>query len=129
MGQFLIRATFAVALLFAGVKEPLFACEADKKEEVAFEVSGVCGMCEERIESALDVKGIVMADWDLETKQLQVVFNPSKISEDDIHALLNAVGHDTEKSQATQEQYDGLHGCCKYRDGDTGIKCSAPKKS
>ena len=31
-------------------------------------------MCEERIESAYDIKGIVMADYDLKTKMLHVVY-------------------------------------------------------
>jgi copper chaperone CopZ len=107
----------------------LKAAEDGKKEEATFEVSGVCGMCEDRIESALDVKGIVVADWDLETKQLHVVYNSKKISEEDIHALLNEVGHDTEKSRATAEQYEGLHGCCKYRDAGAGTECSSSKKN
>jgi len=40
---------------------------AQKKADVTFEVGGVCGMCEERIELAYDVKGIVIADYDLES--------------------------------------------------------------
>lgn len=98
-----------------------------KKVEVSFEVSGVCGMCEERIEKALDVKGIVMANWDLETHQLQVVFKPKQISENRIHELLNEVGHDTTKSKASDAQYDGLHGCCKYREGGGG-SCTQGKE-
>lgn len=117
----------AAVLLFSAFT--VRATNEEKKEEATFEVSGVCGMCEDRIESALDVKGIVMADWDLETKQLHVVYNPKKISEDDIHALLNEVGHDTEKSRATAEQYEGLHGCCKYRGAGAGTECSSSKKN
>jgi len=98
-----------------------------KKVEVTFEVSGVCGMCEERIEKALDVKGIVMADWNLDTRQLQVVFKPNQISENRIHELLNEAGHDTATSKATDAQYDGLHGCCKYREGGGG-SCTQGKE-
>ena len=127
MKQFLLQSVTAAALFISAF--PVYAMDDGKKEEATFGVSGVCGMCEDRIESALDVKGIVVADWDLETKQLHVVYNPKKISENDIHALLNEVGHDTEKSKASKAQYEGLHGCCKYRDPGAGTECSSPKKN
>lgn len=94
--------------------------EAPKKQEINFTVEGLCGMCESRIEGALDVKGIVVADWNQETGQMKVVFKPQLITEDEIHSLINAVGHDTEKSRASDEQYASLHGCCKYRDMKKG---------
>ena len=47
---------------------------AQKKADVTFEVRGVCGMCEERIEKAYDVKGIVIADYNLESHMLHVVY-------------------------------------------------------
>ena len=36
-----------------------------QKAELTFGVSGICGMCENRIESAFDKKGIVAVDYDL----------------------------------------------------------------
>ena len=36
-----------------------------QKAELTFGVSGICGMCENRIESAFDIKGIVAVDYDL----------------------------------------------------------------
>ena len=97
--------------------------EAPKKQEISFTVEGLCGMCESRIEGALDVKGIVVADWDQETGQMKVVYKPQHITEAEIHTLINAAGHDTEKSRASDEQYASLHGCCKYRDMKKG-ECS-----
>ncbi len=90
--------------------------QAQKTIETSFEVSGICGMCEERIESAVDVKGVKYADYDLETHTLSIIYNPKHLTEDEIHGLLNAVGHDTEKSKASDEQYDSVHDCCKYRE-------------
>jgi len=89
--------------------------QAQKTIETSFEVSGICGMCEDRIEEALDVKGVKMAEYDLESHILNIAYNSEKITEDEIHALLNAAGHDTEKSKATEEQYNTVHNCCKYR--------------
>ena len=42
----------------------------------------------ERIENALDIKGISFASWDVKTKMCNVTFNTSKISEKKIHVLL-----------------------------------------
>lgn len=74
-------------------------------------------MCEERIENALSVKGVKSADWDLKTHQCTVIFRSDKISEEEIHKLLNEAGHDTEKSKASDEQYSRVHTCCRYREG------------
>ncbi|NNC82215.1 MAG: heavy-metal-associated domain-containing protein [Flavobacteriales bacterium] len=90
----------------------------DKIVETSFTVSGVCGMCEDRIEKAVDVKGVKYADYDLDTQTLSIIFNTQRITEEEIHQLLNEVGHDTERSMATDEQYNTVHACCKYRDQD-----------
>ena len=97
-----------------------FSLQAHEKNLVAIsiEVSGVCGMCEERIENALDVKGVKKADYTVDTHMCEIVYDADKISEEEIHKLLNEAGHDTEKSIATDEQYDKVHSCCKYREHD-----------
>lgn len=97
-----------------------FSVQAQKKgvTTVSFEVSGICGMCEERIENALDVKGVKKAEYNTDTHMCEVVYNENKISEEELHKLLNEAGHDTEKSKATDEQYATVHSCCKYREHD-----------
>tara|TARA_B100001564_G_C20601543_1_gene652960 strand:+ start:930 stop:1292 length:363 start_codon:yes stop_codon:yes gene_type:complete len=96
---------------------------AQSKSDITFGVSASCGMCEERIETAYDVKGIVMADYVLKTKKLHVVYK-TKVFPDvlDVHRIAANVGHDTEKVKATDEAYNSLHNCCKYRAGVK--KCS-----
>lgn len=95
----------------------LVASEKDPKTiTVRFGVASVCGTCEKTIEKAMDVKGVVAADYNLETKMLEVTYRPAKISETDLHRLLNEVGYDTDSSKATDEQYSKVHHCCKYRD-------------
>lgn len=91
-----------------------------QKAELTFGVSGICGMCEDRIEAAFDQKGIVVADYDLEKKTIHVVYKSKKWSEESLHRLATGVGHDTDKYKATDEQYANLHGCCKYRDSGGG---------
>jgi len=90
----------------------------DKKATTCtFEVSGVCGMCEERIEEAAVIPGVKFADWNRETHIITVVYKPKKVSEAEIQKAIAAVGHDTPTAKATEAVYDKLPGCCQYRDG------------
>ncbi len=78
-------------------------------------VSGKCESCKARIEKAAKVEGVTKADWNIKTKLLTLVYDPSKVKTDDIQKRLAAVGHDTPKYKATDKAYAGLPGCCKYR--------------
>lgn len=99
------------------------ATAQSKTVKSTIKVFGNCGMCKERIETALDRPGIKMAEWNAETKNLEVVYNSKKISEEEIHGIIASVGHDTEKAKAKDEVYSGLPFCCLYRDHDhSGMK-------
>lgn len=87
-----------------------------KKVEARFQVEGVCGMCKDRIEGALDIKGVKFAEWDTKTGELFVVYKPKAISLIDIHTIIAEAGHDTEKIKATNEAYNSIHNCCRYRE-------------
>lgn len=93
-----------------------FAQEKIVKSKI--KVFGNCGMCKQRIETALEVKGIKTASWNSTTKELDVVYNKSKISEQKIHELIAAIGHDTELAKAKDVVYSELPFCCLYRDHD-----------
>lgn len=72
-------------------------------------------MCKARIERAMDTKGVRAASYNLEAHELNVTYVPAKISIEQLHALLNEIGHDTDKSKASDAAYERVHGCCKYR--------------
>ena len=64
-------------------------------------VDGVCMMCENRIEKqAIDIKGIKLADWNLENRTLKLVYNEKHISINEIHKFLASIGHDTKKGNS-----------------------------
>lgn len=93
------------------------AALAQKKVEISFQTDGVCGMCEKRIETALlNIDGVWTADWDRESHETFVVFNPKKCSEWDLHQAIADAGHDTSKIRAKDEDYAKVHMCCRYRD-------------
>ncbi len=78
-------------------------------------VYGNCGMCETRIEKAVKyVKGVKSADWNKESKVLEVTFDSTKTTSDKIQQACAKVGHDTDLYRAKDEVYESLHSCCKY---------------
>jgi hypothetical protein len=104
-----------IVLFFSIISSQTFAQKQPKKVEITFGVKGECGMCKDRIEKALDTKGILIGEWNQDTKTCRVVFKPKVISEMEIHQLIANLGHDTDKIKATDEAYKNLHGCCKYQ--------------
>ena len=88
----------------------------NKKEKTSFTVYGNCEMCKNRIEAALDVKGVAVAAWDEHTKLLTVIYRPSQISLDQIHEHIAHAGHDTDLKKASEEAYTKLPDCCRYRE-------------
>ena len=99
-----------VALFMMGAVS-VFA--GNKTEKI--EVKGNCGMCESRIEKTVKaVDGVSKADWDKDTKVLEVTFDEAKTSADKIEVAIAKVGHDTPHHKASTEVYDKLPGCCKY---------------
>ncbi|MCX7729351.1 MAG: cation transporter [Bacteroidia bacterium] len=78
-------------------------------------VKGNCQQCKERIESAIDVKGVKFAEWNKKTKILSVSYKPSVISIEDIKARILKVGHDVDSLKADENAYQQLPECCKYK--------------
>jgi len=89
----------------------LSAQETNKR----FKVFGNCGMCENRIENAAsEVDGVSLADWNKETKMIEVVFDSSKTDIHKVHMAIAKAGHDTKMHKANDEVYNKLPGCCQY---------------
>ena len=83
--------------------------------KTSFEVAGVCDMCKERIENALDIKGVKVATWSVKTKICNITYNSEKITEKEIHKILASVGHDTQECRASDDVYNNLYYCCQYK--------------
>lgn len=89
----------------------------NKNAKANIEVDGVCGMCKNRIEKAcLKTKGVKSAVWNVETHNLNLIYDERKVDLEAIKANIAQVGHDTKTIKATDEAYEDLHPCCKYRD-------------
>jgi len=103
-----IYLTLAIALLSIGTT---FGQAKTKK----FKVYGNCGMCESRIEKAAkSVDGVTVADWNKETKLIEVSLDSTKTDVHKVHMAIAKAGHDTEMHKAKDETYNALPGCCQY---------------
>lgn len=78
-------------------------------------VDGICGQCQKRIVNAAYIKGVKHAEWNVQTKQLIVVYSP-KTSLDKIEKSIAHAGHNAGVVKATQEEYKKLPNCCAYKE-------------
>ena len=108
---------FAIVLLFSAATSAIAQEKTKKVKTAEFKVSGVCDMCEKRIENAALFKGVKLAEWNKETQILKVIFKTKHTDEDAIHKAIAVAGHDTEKVKAEDDAYKKLPKCCAYRDG------------
>ena len=95
---------------------PSLQAQTASKVEYRFKVYGNCGACEERITEALDQNGIVAGGWDRDKQEAWVVYRPSKVTLEQIHRYIAAVGHDTDLMKADSAVYQSLPNCCLYRE-------------
>jgi periplasmic mercuric ion binding protein len=86
---------------------------ATKTETI--KVLGNCESCQARIEKAAKVPGVTKASWNMKTKMLTLVYNPSKVKSEDVLKKIAAAGHDAGKFKANSKAYNALPSCCKYK--------------
>lgn len=89
---------------------------ASAQDKTSLKVSGICSMCEDRIESvASKIKGVNTAKYSIDDQKLYLEISPDFVKRELINALLNA-GHDTDGQKADNNIYDLLPACCHYRE-------------
>ena len=116
---------FSIVLACVSIFQNTFAAKTHY-ETATFKVSGNCGMCKDRIESALkNNAGVKSASWNVDTKIVKVVYNPQIVSADQLQQLVADAGHDTDKIKATDASNQTLPECCQNKTGDG--KCCAAK--
>ncbi|MEI6586981.1 MAG: carboxypeptidase-like regulatory domain-containing protein, partial [Sediminibacterium sp.] len=106
---FLVLTGFSIRLLAQDTNQSPFTI-------ISFKVFGACEQCKDRIETALKIKGVKSADWNVDTKQLALEYNPAVISLEKIENKIVAVGHDLTNKKAKNVIYKSLPSCCLYRD-------------
>src|SRR5262245_60616907 len=102
---------FSTILICCSIATSSFA---QKAKTETFNVSGNCGMCENKIEKAAKAAGATYADWNKDTKVITVKYNSSSSNLAKIQKGIADAGYDNAGVKATNEAYDKLHSCCKY---------------
>ncbi len=124
---------FLFSFLFILIAQSGFA-QSSKKE--TFQVSGECGMCKKKIETAAKNAGATYAVWNVDSKKLTVKYNSTSSNTAKIQQAVADAGYDTKDVKASEEAYNKLHDCCKYERTATastnccsGGTCSKEDKS
>ncbi len=94
-----------------------FFSTSSAQENVDLLVSGACEMCKSNIEEvAQNQKGVIFADYNLETGTLHLYVMNTIFDLDKLAKKLSQSGYDNEKYAAPNWAYKALDGCCQYRD-------------
>lgn len=104
----------SILLISAFIALP-FLVRAQQQDTVML-VNGICHQCQGIIEKAALQPGVSRASWSPETKELQLTYDPLKISLETVSSAIVKTGYDTEFEMAAEEDYQALHACCHYRD-------------
>jgi len=89
-----------------------FAQDSLKKETI--KVWGNCSNCKKHIEKAAKAAGAATANWNQDTKQLSVSYNPAKTTSVSIQQYIAKAGYDTQDFYGDDIAYRKLDACCKY---------------
>jgi len=83
--------------------------------ETSFGVKGNCGMCKKTIETAAkSLDGVINAEWDVNTKQVSLVYDSQIVDLMSIHKVIADSGYGTELVENNTDSYENLPLCCKY---------------
>lgn len=77
-------------------------------------ISGNCGMCKNKIETAANQANVSNLVWDATSKTAKLTYDSKKTTPSQIMRRVAAVGYDNEMFLAKDEVYKNLHGCCLY---------------
>ena len=92
-------------------------------------VSGECGTCKKKIETAAKNAGASYAVWNADNKILTVKYNSTSANTAKIEKAVAAVGYDTPDVKASDKVYNKLDDCCKYeRAASAKISCCDDEK-
>lgn len=87
------------------------------EQTVVVDVNGNCNMCRKKIEKAAkSVSGVDDASWDKKAKKLTIEFDDAVTNKDKVVAAVLKAGYDADGKMATDEAYNTLPDCCRYRD-------------
>jgi cation transport ATPase len=123
MKTYISTIILAIAFLTAGTNK--VSAQA-KLDTVKIKTSAECDMCKTKIEKEVGLtKGVKRATLDLATRELTVIYNPSKTTVAKIKTVISNAGYDADEVKANNRAKNKLPDCCKDPNGDG--KCDTVK--
>ncbi|MEO7394598.1 MAG: TonB-dependent receptor, partial [Chitinophagaceae bacterium] len=111
-----------LCLIFPGLASLSQVNKSPSTSTASFKVSGACEwQCKPRIEAAAKGKGVNSAIWNVNNKELSIVYDSSKTTIDKIQNRIVTAGHDVENKKAKDIVYNNLPECCRYRKMETMV--------
>ncbi|MFN5443244.1 MAG: heavy-metal-associated domain-containing protein [Crocinitomicaceae bacterium] len=86
----------------------------ENSQTIKFKVWGNCNTCKKNIEKSLKVKGVKKANWNKDSKIIEVTFDSSVITIEQIHKYIASAGYDTDLVKGNDNSYKKLDQCCQY---------------
>jgi copper chaperone CopZ len=99
------------------------SCNAQTKNQKTetVKIYGNCGMCENTIEKAGNMKNQANVDWNKETKIATISYDSIKTSKSEILKRIALAGYDSDIFLAPNDTYSNLAGCCQYERAEKTI--------
>lgn len=85
-----------------------------QRSTVVIETSAICGQCKDRIEEHMRfAKGVKLAELDLDSKKLTVVYNAGKTSPETLRNEVSSIGYKADNVEPVETAYHELPACCR----------------
>ena len=107
---------FLLSILFMGFAQATTKTTVlpPQTKTLSIQTSAVCGMCETTLTKALyALKGVKKASLNLDTKVVNVTYNPKQVTPDALRTAISKAGYDADAVPADAAAYTKLHACCK----------------
>ena len=102
----------SIILSFVFISIASFGFAQAKTETL--KVSGECGTCKKKIETAAKKAGATYASWNVDSKELTVKYNSTSTNSAKIQKTIADAGYDTQDFKASDKAYNNLDDCCQY---------------
>lgn len=103
---------FFSILFFSIISFQFSSAQTSKSETI--KVNGNCSDCKKHIENSAIEAGATVANWNKNTKFLQISYDPSTTNSAKIQTAIAAAGYDTQDFKASDSAYNKLDDCCQY---------------
>ncbi|MCE2845492.1 MAG: heavy-metal-associated domain-containing protein [Sphingobacteriales bacterium] len=90
------------------------------QDTLNIKTSAQCGTCKATLERGMrSVKGVNGVELDIDTKVLELIYDPKKTNPEKLRKAVTRIGYDADSLLADPRAYKQLPDCCKKGGHDT----------